>query len=228
MSRPFRPVLSATRFRDRSQRTSTSLAIFLPAFLTLSLPLCLAIFLTFVWSRAIRDTFGNRRHDFLIRDAQRNIVLHARNPNEAWIFHYVLLRSRRSNICWNITSSDLNANDNYGNNRWSRFRPIHRSRILTLEILFPSSYRTSFSSFSRCTGSSVKVTVARMERTDGATVAFGAMLSRRAAKLEARVENSRPGPSVRGTGRKTRRTRGEEYCILGGLCFRGERKSAYE
>lgn len=40
-------------------------------------------------------------------------------------------------------------------------------------------------------------------------------------KLEARA-------LVRGTGRKTRRTRGEEYCILGGLCFRGERKSAYE
>lgn len=51
-------------------------------------------------------------------------------------------------------------------NRWSRFRPIHRSRILTLEVLLPSSCRTSFSSFSRCTGSSVKVTVA-LDGTNG-------------------------------------------------------------
>lgn len=115
-------------------------------------------------------------------------------PNETWIFHYVLLRPRRSNICWNITSSDLNANDSYGNNRWSRFRPIHRSRILTHEVLLPSSYRTSFSCFSRCTGSSVKVTVARMERTDGASVAYSRRCrgERRNSKLASKIRGQGP------------------------------------
>lgn len=113
-------------------------------------------------------------------------------------------------------------------NRWSRFRPIHRSRILTLEVLFPSSCRTSFSSFSRCTGSSVKVTVARMERTDGASVAYSRRCDAVAASGETRSSRRKleAGALVRGAGRKTRRTRGEEYCILlGGLCFRGRERA---